>query len=69
MARFTVYVSEVQHRQVLERWPDFNFSQALRLKLAELLAGDGQIPITLCENCGRRARWFGPPKKVRRTVS
>jgi hypothetical protein len=69
MARFSVYVSPGQHQQVKARWPDFNFSHALRVKLAELLAADEEAPIFLCENCGRRVKWFGRPKSRRAAVS
>jgi hypothetical protein len=63
--RFSVYMSDAQHRQVLERWPDYNFSHALRRRAAEDLAADEEAPIYLCEQCGRRVRWFGRPKRRR----
>lgn len=65
MARFTVYVTEAQYQQVRKMWPDFNFSHALRLKLAEILAANEEPPIYLCEQCGRRVRWFGTAKRRR----
>jgi hypothetical protein len=63
--RFSVYTSDAQHRQILDRWPDYNFSHALRRKMAEDLAEAGDVPLYLCENCGRRVRWFGRPKRRR----
>lgn len=69
MPRFSVYVNDAQHRRVTERWPDFNFSHALRLKLAEVLATGEEPPLFLCEQCGRRVRWFGPPRRRRPAAS
>ncbi|MGH9042682.1 MAG: hypothetical protein ACRDZ3_20900 [Acidimicrobiia bacterium] len=69
MARFSVYVPDALWRQILDQWPDFNFSQALRLKLAEVLANGDEPPMYLCEKCGVRVRWPGPAKRARRTAS
>lgn len=65
MPRFSVYMSDPMYRQVHARWPDFNYSHALRIKIAELLSGEEEVPIYLCENCGRRVHWFGRAKRRR----
>jgi hypothetical protein len=69
VARFSVYMSDAQHRQIVARWPEYNFSHALRRKVAEDLAGEDEAPIYLCEHCGRRVRWFGRPKRRRPQAS
>jgi hypothetical protein len=69
MPRFSVYMSDAQHRQLIARWPNYNFSHALRRKAAEDLAEGNEAPIYLCENCGRRVRWFGQAKRRRPAAS